>query len=313
MKKAASRRAALGIGPVGPELRVEGRLRVVGKVRLAEVHVGEEAPVAVRARARRAATCRNTSPRLPSVRNTSWNSTKPRSKPKSLPGHRVRDEAGGVDALGREQLGQRQAVLRQPRRERDLAVVAVGVLRGPHRRHRAERVDGRRVDALEDDALGGDAVDLGRRRPRSSRRRRTSCAPARVEDDEQDVGPGQTAWRSGSARASSAGRERQRLQRLAAARAQDARAPRSGPRRSAGCPRVAHREPDRARCRRRARGGAPPARPAASRERRSRGSRARARPPAPSTVTRKDAAPGRRAGRGQELGREAQLGRRRAA
>ena len=67
-------------------------------------------------------------------------------------------------------------------------MVALGVLRRPHRRHRGQRVDRGGVGALEEDALGGQAVDLRRRRPRVAVGVQLARA-GRVEDDEEDVHP----------------------------------------------------------------------------------------------------------------------------
>ena len=84
MKNAASRRAAFGIGPSGPNFVSNGGSGSYGKCG------SRKCTYAKKRRSRFAAShggkaCRNTSPRLPSVRKTSWNSTNPRSKPKPLP------------------------------------------------------------------------------------------------------------------------------------------------------------------------------------------------------------------------------------
>ena len=100
-------------------------------------------------------------------------------------------------------------------------MVTVGVLRGPDGRHRAERVHGGRVGALEHDALGRQAVDLRRRLARVAVGPERARA-ARVQDDEQDV-------RAGQALAQRLGprvlllRDRRGLERLAAAHAQHSR------------------------------------------------------------------------------------------
>ena len=107
-------------------------------------------------------------------------------EPVEAAGDRVGDEARGVDALRGQQLGEGQAVRGQARGERHLRVVAVGILRRPHRGHRAQRVDGGREHALEHDPFAGQAVDV--------RRGGTAVAvgaevigAAGVEHDEQDV------------------------------------------------------------------------------------------------------------------------------
>ena len=278
----------LGDGAVRSEPRVEGRLGIVGKVRLPEVEVGEEAPVLVPAAASRAATLRNTSPRLPWSRNTSWNSAKPRSKPKPRARHRVGHEAGGVHAARGQHLGQGQAVLRQASGERDLAVVAVGVLRGPDRGHGAQGVDGRGERVLEHDAFAGQSVDLRRGGPRvavgreragaAPRRgsRSTTFAPARERPQ------GRRPSRPPPAASGGGGR------RLRRSTAQDARAPPTCPRRSGRCPARAAptRQAERARCRPPGRAGARPTSAGSLRRgEHAPGNTARASPPPASIVS----------------------------
>ena len=75
-------------GSVGPEAGVEGRRRVVREVRLAQVDVGEEAARRLAAQPRGQRCARKAvgpAAQVGGTRNTSWNSEKPRSKPKAVP------------------------------------------------------------------------------------------------------------------------------------------------------------------------------------------------------------------------------------
>ena len=293
--------------PVGTETRVEGRLGVVGEVRLAEVDVGEEALVAVLLEpvghhlAEHVAAAAERAEHLLELRKAAVEA-------EQAPGHGVRHEAARLDALRREQLGEGEPVLGQPRRKGDLAVVAVRVLRGPDRRHRTERVDRRGVDALEDDALRRQAVDLGGRLARIAVGAERARA-AGVEDHEQHVGRGQAlAQRVGSGVVG--GRERPGLERLAAFRSEHPRRDEPAPRET----RAADRPDGQADPNDVARPPREPHHLLAHRLGRSVDHAAPDLALAARLVFEQDAeGRGARggAGRRQELGREAQLGRRR--
>ena len=185
-------------------------------------------------------------------------------------------------------------------------MVAVGVLRGPHRRHGAERVDRRGVHPLEHHPLGRDPVDLGGRRPG------VAVGPERlgppgVEDDQEHVGAGHRLSQRLGARVVGRG-DRGRLQRVAPAHAEDPGRDEAAPG-EARAARGAHREADP---------DDVAGLPGEPHDLLARGLRARvdhARPglalgPSDALHGHAEGRGARRgAGRGEELGREAQLGR----
>ena len=174
-------------GGVGTEEGVERGWRVIGLVRLAVVHVGEKARAvllhAVEERGHdvpEAAGLRSVLlPGLVELLEAAIETVIGASDA-------VRHEARGVNPLRGEDLGQHEPVFGKPGRERQIAMMPVGLLRRPHRRHRGERISRGGIGVVEGEPLAREAVDVRGRLPGVAVGAEREGAGS-IEHDEEDV------------------------------------------------------------------------------------------------------------------------------
>ena len=180
-----SPRAGFGDRPVRSEAGVEGRLGIVGEVRLTVVDVHEEATLAAR--------------RKPGWQRTPEDVGPAADLPPDLvelleaaieaveaAGDRAGDEACGGDPLGPRSSSASVSRSFGSGDQNETSPWWRSEPGRPDRGHRSQRVDGGRVRALEDDALPGDRVDHGRRRAAVPVRSEGARAGG-VQDHEHDV------------------------------------------------------------------------------------------------------------------------------